>query len=341
MNRTEAPLSTTEESGNSHRDPPSATTPVPAVEVHDLWRRFGANQALAGVSLAVQPGEILALLGPNGAGKTTLLRILTGLVGPDRGSVSLMGTPVGRRTSRTTRRLFGFVPSGDRTFYLRISGLENLLFFARLYGMNRDDATERAWECLEAVDLVEAATTMVGVYSHGMQKRLSVARGLLTDPGILLVDEATHDLDPEGARRIQRLVREAVERGAAVIWTTQRVDEIRGFADRAVVLHQGEVRFDGSVPLLMAATVPRRYVVQVDGGHPAERLGRAGRALAGLAAVHGTSDDPRHCTVVLDARTELGQAVALLQAAGIRVQRCREERPELEQAFLHLTGGEG
>src|SRR5688500_13792604 len=187
MSRTEALLSPTEESGSGQRALPAVEAPAPAaVEVRDVWRQFGGNQALAGVSLAVQPGEVLALLGPNGAGKTTLLRILTGLVGADRGSVSLMGIPVARRTNRTTRRLFGFVPSGDRTFYLRISGLENLLFFARLYGMNRFEATERAWECLEAVDLADAADKMVGVYSHGMQKRLSVARALLTDPGILL-----------------------------------------------------------------------------------------------------------------------------------------------------------
>lgn len=341
MTSTQTPLADMEAGGTAHR-PPAAQPPVPAVEVNEVWRRFGATQALAGVSLSVQPGEILALLGPNGAGKTTLLRILTGLVGPDRGTVSMMGIQVGRRTHRATRRLFGLVPSGDRTFYLRISGFENLLFFARLYGMSREEAAERAREGLEAVDLVDAGKKMVGLYSHGMQKRLSVARALLADPAILLVDEATHDLDPEGARRIQRLVRAAVDRGAAAIWTTQRVDEIRGFADRAVVLHRGEVRFDGSVPLLMSATVPRRYVVQLDvaTGGGADLLPRAEQALAGLAAIAAGGDGSRHCTMVLDGGVDLGEAVVALQRSGIRVLRCREERPELEEAFLHLTGAE-
>ena len=144
------------------------------------------------------------------------------------------------------------MPSGDRSFYLRVSGLENLVFFGRLYGLRKPRAFARAWECLRAVGLEEAARIWVGLYSHGMQKRLSVARGLLSDPVVLFVDEATHDLDPEGARRIQDLMADAASRGTAVVWATQRLDEIRGFADQVTVLDRGAVRFVGTVPQLMA-----------------------------------------------------------------------------------------
>ena len=109
--------------------------------------------------------------------------------------------------------MFGLVPSGDRTFYLRLSALENLTFFGRLHGLRRAEAIRRGMECIEAVDLADVARKPVGEYSHGMQKRLSVARALLMDPAIMLVDEATHDLDLQAARRIQDLIADRSRQG--------------------------------------------------------------------------------------------------------------------------------
>ncbi|MGH3118102.1 MAG: ABC transporter ATP-binding protein [Gaiellales bacterium] len=305
-----------------------------------MSRRFGPNQALSDVSLAVGQGEILALLGPNGAGKTTLLRVLTGLVDPDAGEVHLQGVRRAELPGRRARRLVSLVPSGDRTFYLRISGLENLIFFARLYGIRRSRAAQRARECLAAVDLEDAACRPVGLYSHGMQKRLSVARALLVEPAVLLVDEATHDLDPAGARRIQDLVAEAAQRGAAVIWTTQRVEEIRGFVDRVTLLHRGSVRFEGSVARLMEAAVPRRYLLHLEApGGTARLMLRASSALHRLGVIEPSGEaETGHYAINLDDGAVLGDALAALTHAGIRVLRCREERPEMEEAFLRLTG---
>src|SRR5262245_1142479 len=235
---------------------------APAIDARDVSRRFGAQLAVAVVSFGVRPGEVHALLGPNGAGKTTLLRILSGLISPSGGGVSIMGRDASR-ASRQLRQLVGLVPSGDRTFYLRISGLENLVFFGRLYGLGKRDARARARELLELVGLAEAAEARVGHYSHGMQKRLSLARALVPRPAVLLVDEATHDLDPAGAETVRALVRELADDGAAVVWTTQRVEEVRPLADRVTLLQKGRVCFVGSVPDLMAQTMPRRFFVEV------------------------------------------------------------------------------
>ncbi|HEY7623074.1 MAG TPA: ABC transporter ATP-binding protein [Solirubrobacteraceae bacterium] len=226
--------------------------PRPAIEVQGLRRLFERSIALDGVDFTVRAGEIHALLGPNGAGKTTLLRTMSGLVAPTEGSVHVLGADVTAGT-RALQGHVGLVPSGDRTFYLRISGLENLVFFARLQGLRRRKATARAHEVLAAVGLTDAARRRVGLYSKGMQKRLSIARALLTEPGVLLVDEATHDLDPEGAQRVRALIAERAAAGAAVMWATQRVDEISGFANRVTVLTAGRVRFTGSVNELLAA----------------------------------------------------------------------------------------
>ena len=111
--------------------------------------------------------------------------------------------------------------------------------------------------------LEDSARVRVGVYSHGMQKRLAVARALLVDPAVLLVDEATHDLDPEAAENVRSLVRDLAGRGTAIIWTTQRVDEVRGFADSVTLLARGRTRFAGTVAQLMAHAFPRRYLLRL------------------------------------------------------------------------------
>jgi ABC-2 type transport system ATP-binding protein len=313
---------------------------LPAIEVRNLSRRFGAAVALERVSLKVHRGEIHALLGPNGAGKTTLLRILTGLVEPDGGEVRVLGNVLQDLRSREYRRLLGLVPSGDRTFYLRLSGYENLLFFGRLCGLGRAKAAERARAGLEAVGLSDAADKSVGLYSHGMHKRLSVARTLLAEPVILLIDEATHDLDPEAARRVRDLVAEAVAGGAAAIWTTQRLEEIRGFAQWVTLLDHGRVRFSGTVTQLLAVADQRRHVVRLraNGSGPAGLLEAGAAALGSRGALTPSGDgDSEHFVMALGEGVVLGEAIAALAGASLEVLACREERSELERAFLHLV----
>jgi ABC-2 type transport system ATP-binding protein len=312
--------------------------PEPGIAVREVTRRFRKASALDGVSLSVAPGEIHALLGPNGAGKTTLIRILSGVIEPTRGIVEVAGLDAAHN-SRELRALIGVVPSGDRSFYLRISGLENLVFFARMHGLRRREAVTRAREVLEHVGLEEAAGKRVGEYSHGMQKRLSVARALLTDPRILLVDEATHDLDPEGSRRVQSLVGAAAAEGVAVLWATQRLEEIRGFAHAVTLLDRGQVRFQGSVPRLLDYSVPSRYVVRLRNGRPGSiALAGAQRALGRSASLSPPIEPGSEQYVLTLAKgAVLGDAVAALAGARIQVLACRQERSEIEEAFFALT----
>jgi len=323
-------------------DAPAVTSAPPPVELVNVARRFKETVALDGVSLRIDAGSIHALLGPNGAGKTTLIRVMTGLVEPDAGEVRLMGIRLSGVTSREIRRLFGYVPSGDRTFYLRISATENLVFFGRLYGLSRRRALVRAAEVLEAVELTDAAMLPVGVFSHGMQKRLSLARALLLDPPILFVDEATHDLDPEASARARELVAGAVRVGAAVVWATQRVDEIRGFADRVTLIDRGVVRFEGTVPELMGTSAARRFLLHIarqpGGGSVIERVTDLLGPSASVLPAGDEGGEGEHLLIVLEGDVALGDAIAVLANDGIKVVACREERSEIEQAFLKLTG---
>ena len=279
-------------------------------------------------------------MGPNGAGKTTFVRILAGLLTPTKGQVRITGIDASAGSRRLRQRL-GLIPSGDRSFYLRLTGLDNLVFFARLQGMRRKAARARALAVLDEVGLAEAAGVPVGIYSHGMQKRLSVARALLTEPAVLIVDEATHDLDPVGARTTRDLVRDLARQGTAVVWATQRIDEIRGFADAVTLLDRGETCFQGTVAELMAHAVPRRYLLRLRNGRPTEEDLRPAlaRILADKATISSASDeDTEYYTLTLADGIVLGDALASLTDAGIDVIACREERSEIEEAFLSLTG---
>jgi ABC-2 type transport system ATP-binding protein len=300
----------------------------PVIEVEGLHRSFGSVDALKGVDLEVAPGEVHALLGPNGAGKTTLMRILSGLVDPSDGSAHVLEQRAGR--SPELRAMIGMVPPGDRTFYLRLSGVENLMFFARLHGLRRRAARERAVELLEAVGLADAGRRPISTYSHGMQKRLSFARALLSEPRLLLVDEATHDLDPVAAQQVRDLTAACARDGAAVLWATQRIEELHGFARRVTVLDRGTVAFSGTVAALVAMGGGDRHVLELGAGG---RIPVLDAALGSLLP----GPDAGHVVLTLAPGVSLGTAMSALVEAGAEILSCRDERPPIERAFLRVT----
>lgn len=311
------------------------------IDVSGVYRDFEDVHALQGVSLQVAAGEIHALLGPNGAGKTTLLRILTGLVSPTEGSVSVAGIDPADR--RQLQRAIGFVPASDRSMYLRLSARENLVFFARLCGYPLKRARGRAQRALESVGLADVAGRRLYTYSHGMLKRLAFARALLTSPRALLVDEATHDLDPEGARTVRQLAEEIAAAGTAILWTTQRVEEIQGFANNVTVLARGTVRYRGSVQGLLARSAPQSFVVTarnggVFGTELEDVMQRAVGDRGSVAILASESNDS--FVLTLAGGVALGEAIAALANAGVTVVGCREERPGVEEAFVLVTSEE-
>jgi ABC-2 type transport system ATP-binding protein len=168
-----------------------------------------------------------------------------------------------------------------------------------------------------------------------MQKRLSFARAVLHDPAVLLVDEATHDLDPVAAEQVRALTRAAAQRGAAVLWATQRIEELAGFADRVTVLDRGTVCFAGTVAALAAAGGADRYVVGL-GPRTTLALPALDAALEGLGRMQPAAD-AAHLLLTLSPGVSLGTALSALTAAGAEVTSCRDERPPIERAFLAVT----
>jgi ABC-2 type transport system ATP-binding protein len=214
--------------------------PQQGVRVAGLEKSFSGHVALRGVDLEVSWGGIVALLGPNGAGKSTLLRILGTTVLPDRGQAEVAGHDVVVDPG-AARRCLGLVLGEERSWYWRLSGRDNLQFFAVLQGLPRRVAQARANELLADVGLADAADRRFDRYSSGMKARLSLARALLRKPPVLLLDEPTRTLDPVAASSFRAEVRSQAEAGRAVLFATHDLHEAAALASRVVVMADGAV----------------------------------------------------------------------------------------------------
>jgi len=202
--------------------------------------RTGETRALDDISLAVAKGKILALLGPNGSGKTTMLKLVSTMLLPDAGEIQVEGAST-ENDPETVRRHVGFAVANERSFFPRLSARENLDFFAALDNVPRRERPARVDAMLQRVGLSEAADTLVMKFSSGMYQRLGIARALIKEPSVILLDEPTRSLDPASAAHFWGVVRNLREHGAAVMLATHSFFEAVAVADEVAVLHHGRL----------------------------------------------------------------------------------------------------
>jgi ABC-2 type transport system ATP-binding protein len=214
-----------------------------AIVVGDLTRAFGRRTVLCGVSFEVRRGEVFALAGANGSGKSTLIEILATLLAPTAGRAIVHGFDTVREPW-AARLLIGYCPSNLQSFYPRLSGRRNLEFFAALYGVDPRASRKRVDSLIESVGLSEAGRDRVERYSDGMKARLCIARALLTDAPVLLLDEPTKSLDPEGREAMRKLILGSARSSGprSVVWVTHDLDEAAAVSDRLGVLEGGALR---------------------------------------------------------------------------------------------------
>jgi ABC-2 type transport system ATP-binding protein len=308
--------------------PGVTSTASTLVHVREITRRFDGRTAVERVTFELRAGEVLALLGPNGAGKTTTMRLLAGLLMPDAGRIEVGGTPLTARTPPEVRRRIGLLTEAPG-LWDRLSVEANLLTYARLYGL--PDPVARVRAALERFELADRAGDQAATLSKGMKQKVALARTLLHDPAVVLLDEPTAGLDPAMAKSVRALVSELRDEGRAVLLSTHNLDEAERVADRVAVLRQR----------LLALAAPEELRRTLFGAHV--RIEVMGEASPWRAAAARVVADPEvegsqlRCRVT----TPEQQTPALVRAlveAGAPIRSVVEERAGLEEIYLALVG---
>jgi ABC-2 type transport system ATP-binding protein len=303
-----------------------------AIETEDLTRSFPSGVALDGLTLDVQPGEVLALLGPNGAGKTTTVRLLNGILAPDRGRARVLGVdPV--VDAEAVRRRTG-VLTEHAGLDERLTARENLELTARMRGMDRAWARQRTNELLERFGMADRADILVQGTSTGQRKRLALARALLHDPEVLFLDEPTSGLDPAATRDVIDLIGSlATEHGRTVILCTHFLGEAGRLADRMAVLHLGKLHAFGR-PEDIAADLWHSYDADLDLGGPI--AASTADALRSTPGVHAVTPTASGATVRVTDREVVPVLVRRLVEAGDDVFGAIAHRPTLEDVYFAI-----
>ncbi len=310
-----------------------------------IWQRLLRSpdertrfRALDGIDLRVESGEIFGLLGPNGAGKTTTMKMLSTLLEPTQGAITILGIDVAREP-RKVRAHIGAMLSGERSLYWKLTARENLEYFAALYHVPPREERQRIDACLAAVKLLDRADDYVERFSTGMRQRLTLARALLPDPSLLILDEPTVGLDPQSARDLRDRVRELKRQGRTILLSTHYMEEADQLCDRIAIIDHGQI-----VALDTPANLKRRVraeeVVRFEIGladDDAALLARLadGASIARSERENGTLIVTAHCASARDFVPAMFDAA---RGYGGTVRHVEVVPVSLEDVFISLTG---
>jgi len=299
-----------------------------AIVVANLTKRFGEVIAVNDISFQVNKGELFGFLGPNGAGKTTTIRILTGVIRADGGAASIEGFDAG---GIRAKQIAGVLPEMANA-YNDLSGWDNLMLMAKLYGVPSSEARDRSEKLVESLGLLERKTSLVKTYSKGMKQRLILSMALVSDPELLFLDEPTSGLDVQSARLINNMLRNLNGKGKTIFLTTHDMDEANQLCDRVAIINKGRiVAVDAPEKLRMATSSRHSLEVSFSGFATTESLAQ----LPGVSEVQKVGDKYRLYT---DNPGELVmQLVNHSRTIGLKIVSLNMLAPSLEDAFVALT----
>jgi ABC-2 type transport system ATP-binding protein len=315
------------------------------IEARDLRRTYKTStgtfrrrslevEAVRGVSFSVAEGELFGLLGPNGAGKTTTIKMLITLLIPTAGTAHVLGYDV-VKDARKVRERIGYVFGGDRGLYDRLSGYDNLRYFAELYAVPAREQRRRIDELLEMVGLKGREGERVEGYSRGMRQRLHIARGLLHDPPVVFLDEPTIGVDPVGARELRTTIASLTAAGKTVLLTTHYMFEADQLCDRIAVITRGEIVAEGT-PAALKALVSEGRVLEVEVFGVEDAAVERCRVVEGVRALNVEQREQAQVLVIQTDERDVTSAV-LAQLATAQVGRVSAREPTLEDAYVQLV----
>lgn len=301
------------------------------IEVKNLKKSYGNNHVLKGINLKVERGTMLALLGPNGAGKTTTVRILSTLLSPDSGTVTVEGYNVAEDADKV-RSVIGLTGQSASIDEL-LTGRENLVMMGRLYRLTAASAKARAQELLEEFDLVKAAERPAKTYSGGMRRRLDLAVSLIAAPPVIFLDEPTTGLDPRSRLVMWDIINKLMEKGTTILLTTQYLEEADQLADRIVVIDGGKVIAEGTAKELKAKVGKDRLELSFDSASTYEK------AIKQLGKLVADSDEKEWTlTVILqDTNKDVRIVLDKLATGKVAISTMAIHKPTLDDVFLQLT----
>jgi len=301
--------------------------------VKDLWKSYAKTVALQGLTFEVSRGEFFGLLGPNGAGKTTAIGLLSGLIEPTRGHVTIDGVDLFSRPMEAKARL-GLVPQSF-ALYPTLCARDNLVFFGRIYGLKGKHLRERIARVLEIVELTDRANQTVATFSNGMKRRLNIAAGLLHEPEILILDEPTVGVDTQSRNSILESINSLNKSGVTVLYTTHYIEEAQRLCDRVAIIDQGKI---------IALDSPARLIQDLGKGIIRMEFNagiddRLLEQMKCIGSVRVIDDQKRRIHIETDHTDQASrELLELMKTRDGLLKTLDISEPNLETVFIHLTG---
>ncbi len=301
------------------------------IETHGLTKRYNGVVAVDHLDLTIQEGEVFGMLGPNGSGKTTTILMILGLTEPTEGEVRVLGLDPARQPLSVKARV-GYIPD-QVGFYDDLTAVENLMYTAKLNGIPRKEALARIDEALERMGLSEVKDRMVKTYSRGMRQRLAVADVLIKQPRVVIMDEPTQGLDPEGAHEFLKIIRNLRDDGITVLLASHLLHQVQSVCDRVGLFNQGKMAVSGTVEELARAYMKGGYRIELEATGDQQALLKALRQVKGVTEVRALGRNRYEVRAQGDLRAEASRAVVL---AGGGLLSLHVEAPSLDDIYVRF-----
>ncbi|MDF2661734.1 MAG: transporter related protein [Paenibacillus sp.] len=303
------------------------------VQIKDLVKRYGSQVSVDHLNIGIRKGEIFGLLGPNGAGKSTTIKMMCGLLKPDQGDIAVEGISV-RTNPLGVKKRIGVVPQ-DLAIYDDLSARENVLFFAKLYGLRGKELEERVDEALGFVGLLDRQKDKPGAYSGGMKRRLNIACAITHRPSLIIMDEPTVGIDPQSRNHILESVKTLNRNGSTIIYTTHYMEEVEAISSRIGIMDHGRLIASGTKEELVRQLAhEEKLVILTDGAKPS-----AIEELREHRQVERVTAEQDEITVYLQSSSSYMQDILfILSKHEVRIRTLNRVEPNLETVFLSLTG---